>query len=418
MALDLTEKRNVLLCVAGSVAAVTAAEFARLLVSRGFSVRVVLSGSASDFIAPKVFEIITGNPVYGDGCAQTGKLCGCTSASVAGVGAENTDQIELGAWADVIVVAPATADEVAKIRSGFADSLMLSVMLSSRCPLVIATAIGNDQLDHVRTRENIDALLSSGVRFCFPSSSDGALGATGLGRMVQPYELFYETRRALSAEDYSGKHVLITTGSSREYIDPVTYVAKRTSGKMGIALAREAHRRGAKVTLIHGPIVVNVPRSVTAIRAITTSDMQREVLKSVQSENRPDVIIMAAALADYRPKDRGDAKWRRESSEFQLGFEDNPDVLRDISSVLAGAGKPLVVGFSETSIDDQDPVATLRSKIEEKSIDVVVGNVLEERFSGENHFWVIDRLGRQSEVSSTYKSRVADSILTAIARLF
>jgi phosphopantothenoylcysteine decarboxylase/phosphopantothenate--cysteine ligase len=315
-------------------------------------------------------------------------------------------------------VAPAIADDIAKIRAGFADSLMLSIILSSRCPLVIATAIGADQLDHPRTQDNISALHSAGVRFCFSAESDCALGIGGSGRLVEPYELFYETRRALSAEDYHGKHVLITTGSSREYIDPVTYIAKRTSGKMGIALAREAHRRGALVTLVHGPIVVNVPRAVRAVRAITATDMRNEVVRVVQSEHCPDVIIMAAALADYRPTDRGDSKWRRETREFELEFEDNPDVLRELAGAISGGRKPLVVGFSETSIDDQDPVSTLRLKIEEKSIDVVVGNVLEERFSGENHYWVIDRLGRQTEVSSTYKSRVADSILTAITKLF
>jgi phosphopantothenoylcysteine decarboxylase / phosphopantothenate---cysteine ligase len=417
MAFDLTEKRNVLLCVAGSVAAVTAAEFARLLVSRGFVVRVILGGSACEFVAPRVFEIITGNPVLGDGAPQSSKSCGCSSAQAAGA-AENSGQVELESWADVIVVAPATADEIAKIRAGFADSLMLSVILSARCPLVIGAAISGKQLGHPRTQENIVALQESGVRFCFPAESDSALGFAGMGRMVEPYELFYETRRALSAEDYLGKHVLITTGSSREYIDPVTYIAKRTSGKMGIALAREAHRRGAEVTLVHGPIAVNVPRAVKTLRAITASDMQGEVLKAVQSEACPDVVIMAAALADYRPADRGDSKWRREAEEFKLIFENNPDVLQELSGVFGDSRKPLVVGFSETSIDDEDPVATLRAKIEEKSIDVVVGNVLEERFSGENHYWVIDRLGRQSEVSSTYKSRVADSILTAITKLF
>jgi len=269
------------------------------------------------------------------------------------------------------------------------------------------------------TKENIAALQARGGIFLFPETNVPPLTIGGGGLIAEPWQIFCEASKALSDHDYEGKHVLITTGSSREYLDPVRYFGRRSSGKMGIALAREAHRRGARVTLIHGPIPTLVPSSIECRRVITTTDMHQNVMEFVNSEDRPDIVVMAAALADYAPVTTSQGKLEFSGEKIELSLSRNTDVLSSlVASRKEGVASPLLVGFSEASVLEDDPVESLREKLAEKKVDVLIGTVTEERLEGENHYWVLDKQGHQTEVVSMYKSRVANRMLSAISKLF
>jgi len=237
---DFGEKRNILLGITGSIAAYKGAELARIFISRGYSVRVVMTESAQEFISPLTFQSLTGNPVV-------------TGFWERGEGA-NIEHIQLADWASALVVAPATADLVAKMTSGIADSPLLAILLATRAPIVICPAMNVNMWEHPATVENVEILKSRGIHFVGPEEGSLACGWVAAGRLADPWDIFHSTRRVLSKTDFAGKRVLVVTGPTREPIDPVRFVSNRSSGKMGVALAQEAYCRGAEVTMIHGPI--------------------------------------------------------------------------------------------------------------------------------------------------------------------
>jgi len=398
-----TEKRRIALAVTGSVAAYKSAELARMFISRGYEVRVIMTPSAREFISPLTMRALTGKSVitdFWDGSESAGM-----------------DHIAIADWADAVVIAPATANVISKLAMGFADNVVTAIALATRSPLVVAPAMNVNMFTHPKTQENIEELKKRGVSFINPEKGELACGWTGDGRLAHPWEIFYGVRRVLSLNDFKGKKIVITTGPTREAIDPVRYLSNRSSGKMGAALARHAFRRGADVTLIHGPISVRVPRDVHCIPVTTAEEMHTEVFNQVSKKTAPDIVIMAAAVADFRPSDQAKSKLKKSEGMESIALTRNPDILADVGKAKEGSGM-LLVGFAVETGELEDLLSEVRKKLKEKRADLMIGNFAEDAFDlNTNRVWLIDRTGRQEEVATTYKGRVANKILDAIARI-
>lgn len=407
---DVAEKRKIVLGVTGSIAAYKAAEIARYFMSRGYQVRVVMSDSAAQFIAPLTFESITREPVTTEFWNET---------KPGSIG-----HIELADWADVVVVAPASADFIAKLAHGFADSPLLAIALATKAPLVVAPAMNVNMLEHPQTEANIQHLKNRGVRFVDSETGELACGWVGKGRLAHHREIFWHTRRALSAQDLTGRKILITTGPTREAIDPVRYISNRSSGKMGVALATEAFRRGAEVTLVHGPLVggVKVPAVVNRVPVVTAQEMHDSVTNLAfppEGGSPFDIVIMAAAVADYRPEVSESKKMKKASAPSSLALVGNPDILSKLGEKKGEHKYPLLVGFAVETGEIEDLLTEVRRKQSVKNVDLMVGNLAHEAFDLDtNRVWLVSRTGKEEEISTTYKSRIAVRILDAAARMF
>ena len=400
-----SDKKNVLLGVCGSIAAYKAVELARLLVTRGYEVRVVMSPSAQEFVTPLTFQSVTGQPVtttYWDG------------AEAHGIG-----HINLADWADVMVIAPATADTIARLALGSAETPLLGMALATRAPLLVAPAMNVNMFEHPATQENMLILRKRGVFFVDPEEGELACGWNGTGRLAAPEQIFHHLRRVVSTQDLKGRRVLITTGPTREPIDPVRFITNRSSGKMGIALAREAFRRGAEVQLVHGPVSVKVPMEVDCIPVETADEMGQAVVQAIfEAATPPDIVIMAAAVADFRPVECASRKMKKAERPETIPLAPTTDILLEVGRRRGAVRRPILVGFAVETGEVDDLLAEVRRKLTAKSADMIVGNLARDAFDADtNRVWLVDRYGRQDEIATTFKSRVANRILDAILRL-
>jgi len=401
-----TEKTRVLLGVTGSIAAYKSAELVRRLVTRGYEVRVAMSDAAEEFITPLTLSSVSGNPV----------VTGFWNEGDQG----EIGHISLADWADVVVVAPASADFIAKARAGMAENPLLAICLATRAPILMAPAMNINMIEHPATRENMAALAGRGVRFIEAEEGALACGWYGSGRMAEPWEIFQHVLRALSGGDYIGKRVLVSTGPTREPIDPVRFVSNRSSGKMGVAIAREAFRRGAEVTLVHGPVSAKVPRQIRKVPVMTAVEMHQAMLEHAFPSNgdKPDVIIMTAAVSDFRVKNSSPLKMKASRDLKTLELEPNPDILMDLGKKRGDTERPLLVGFAVETGEIDELVVEASKKLKSKNADMIVGNFAEDAFDLDtNRVWLIDRYGKQEEVALTFKSRVANKILQSILHL-
>ncbi len=401
----LSESRNIVLGISGSIAAYKAPELARHLVSRGYAVRCIMTKAAQEFITPLTMQSVTNQPVMVDFWNNS------ETTSI--------EHIEIADWANVLVIAPATADLIAKIAHGYAETPLLAAALATRAPILVAPAMNVNMFDHSATQENIQILKKRGVQFVEPEEGALACGWHGQGRLADPMEIFYHIRKLVSKGDFAGKKILITTGPTREAIDPVRFISNRSSGKMGVALAQEAFCRGADVTLIHGPIPVNVPASVRCIEVVTANDMHQAVMENAFTSDGSgaDIVIMAAAVADYRPKMAAEEKLKRKELD-DIEVVENPDILLDLGKRRKDAKRPVLVGFAVETGEIEDLIEEARQKLQRKGTDMIVGNFAEDAFDLDtNRVWMVDRTGRQEEVATTFKSRVANRILDSILRL-
>lgn len=400
------ERRNVLLGVTGSIAAYKAVEFARLLVSRGYEVRVVMSSSAQKFVTPLTFQSVTGNPVVTD-------LWEPHSS-------DKIEHIEIADWADVFVIAPATADVIAKITYGHADSAILAAALATKAPLVMAPAMNVHMYEHPATNENIKLLKSRGVFFVDPEEGALACGWNGAGRLADIWDIFYHTRRALTRHDYLGKKVLVTTGPTREPLDPVRFISNRSSGKMGTAIAREAFCRGADVTVIHGPVSkLELPIAIDRISVNTAQEMHDAVIeRAFDLEEKFDFVIMVSAVSDFKPVQTADTKIKKIQAISTIELTENPDILASLGSKRGSAKNPTLVGFAVETGDHDELMNELRRKLESKSIDLICGNLAQDAFDLDtNRVWLVHKNGKQEEIASTFKWRVANKILDAALKV-
>lgn len=402
---DISERRNIVLGVSGSIAAYKGAELARFYVSRGYEVRVAMTESACKFVSPLTFESLTGHRVL---------------TSLWGEGCDPMDHISWGQWADVIVIAPATANTIAEIAGGVANSALTALVLASKAKVIVAPAMNVNMWHNPLTQSNVEKLKRHGFVFVGPSHGDLACGWTGDGRLASTSEIFYATRRSLTFQDYSGKRVLVTAGPTREPIDPVRFLSNRSSGKMGIALAREAYRRGAEVVLVHGPVHRQIGAQIECHPVESAQEMADQVTSLLFEQSRPfDIVIMVAAVADVRPSSVSTAKIKKGALPESLKLEENVDILATVGARKAAEKLPIkLVGFSVETGELEDLFNETARKLEAKNADLMVGNFAEEAFDLDtNRVWMLDRQGRREEVATSYKSRVAQRILNKILKL-
>lgn len=402
------DSRRIVLGITGSIAAYKAAELARLLVTDGYEVRVVMTESAAEFITPLTLQSITSHPVTTD----------FWSESDAGIG-----HIQLADWADAVVIAPATADVLAKMAYGFSETPLLAIALATRSPILVAPAMNVNMLEHAATQANIASLKTRGVSFVEPEVGALACGWNGAGRLADPREIVAHVRRILTPQELKGKRVVISTGPTREPIDPVRFLSNRSSGKMGVALAIEAFHRGADVTLVHGPVRVSCPDVIHTVPVVTAVEMRDAVIQySFPDPSREfagaDIVIMAAAVSDYRAKEQATKKMKRTGKAPIFELVENPDILKEVSTRRGAAQVPTLVGFAVETGEVDDLLAEVRKKMQSKAVDLMVGNRASDSFDLDtNHVWILDRNGRQEEVATMTKSRVAMRILDAVLKL-
>lgn len=346
--MDTLENKRIVLGVGGGIAAYKAADLVRRLMERGAEVRVVMTGAATRFVTPATFQALSHHPVatsLWDESPETGM-----------------GHLELAHWADMVLVAPATADLIARLAHGLADDLLTTVALASDGPLALAPAMNHRMWLHAATQANVRTLTDRGARILGPATGALAERETGPGRMLEPAEI----AAALAGGGVlAGKRVLVTAGPTEEPIDPVRFVGNRSSGKMGYAVAAAAARAGAEVTLVSGPVALATPPGVRRIDVRTAAAM----LKAVEGEaGKADILIATAAVADYAPREQATQKIKKTAGTLTLELVRNPDIL---AAVTARSNRPYCVGFAA---ETQNVVENARAKLEAKKLDLVCAN--------------------------------------------
>lgn len=352
--------RRVILCITGSIAAYKGCELARLLVKQGADVRVLMTHSALEFVGAATFSAITQHPVH---------------TEMFGDKAVGESHVTLSATADLMIVAPATADILARMAHGRADDLVTSTALCCRCPMVIAPAMHPAMWSHPATQRNVSQLMQDG-RAVFVGPVEGAVasGDVGFGRFADPAAIADQAITLLSPHDFSGKHLVITAGPTVEDLDPVRFLSNRSSGKMGYAIAHAAARRGARVTLISGPVELPCPPSVERICVRGALQMQQALLDTLgPSLDRGDAVIMSAAVSDFRFAQMSPAKLKRAVTKELPPLAENPDILAELGQ-RRGASRPLLIGFA-VETDQEKIVQLAREKLAAKRVDAVIANL-------------------------------------------
>ncbi|HUG39042.1 MAG TPA: bifunctional phosphopantothenoylcysteine decarboxylase/phosphopantothenate--cysteine ligase CoaBC [Longimicrobiales bacterium] len=389
--------KRVLLGVTGGIAAYKVVQVARDLTKLGAEVDVVMTRSARAFVGEVSFEGVTGRPVHTE-ILQPGHAL---------------DHIRLARAADVVCVAPATADSIARAAAGRSDDLLGAVLLATRAPVLFCPAMNDLMWSHPATRANADRLRGLGYRLVGPAEGALAYGeGSGPGRMEEPEEIIQHIGRALEGESrYAARRVVVTAGPTREAVDPVRFLSNRSSGRMGFALAAAVWRRGADVDLIAGPTVLAPPAGPRVHRVETADEMKRAVQRHIADA---DLLIMAAAVADFRPKGAPASKIKKEATPEAIPLESAPDILREtVGDRPSGC---LVIGFA---LETEDGVANARRKLESKGLDLVVLNQTgpESGFDTEtNRVVLLDREGRAEELPLLSKDEVAERILDRVER--
>jgi phosphopantothenoylcysteine decarboxylase/phosphopantothenate--cysteine ligase len=395
---------RITLGVTGGVAAYKAAELVRRLQQEGFTVQVVMTRFAREFITPLTFAALSGQKVITDLFAESGGEANLESA---------IEHIAVAQRTDLLLVAPATADVIAKFARGIADDFLTTLHLASTAPVVLAPAMNVNMWNHPATQENLEMLRARGVHIVQPDEGYLACGMTGPGRLAGQEAIVAAVREALKVQrDFVGETVLVTAGPTCEDIDPVRYITNRSSGKMGYAVAEAAARRGARVVLISGPTSLDAPAGVERVNVRTALEMQQAVR---QHFGKASVGIFAAAVADYRPAEPVSQKIKRLKDVLEIRLESNPDIL---ASVAAEKGARLVVGFAA----ETDRIAeNARKKLTAKNADLIVANDVTAEGAGfdldTNVVTLFSRDGRDLLLPKMTKSEVAGRILDEVVRL-
>ncbi|QEE61267.1 bifunctional phosphopantothenoylcysteine decarboxylase/phosphopantothenate--cysteine ligase CoaBC [Salinibacterium sp. dk2585] len=391
-----TERLNVLFGVTGGIAAYKAVAAIRRLVLEGHDVHVVATEAALRFVGKPTFEAISRNQVH----------------SELYEGVAEVRHVALGQRADVIVIAPATANTIAKLASGAAEDLLGNSVLASTAPLVVAPAMHTEMWQHPATVANVATLRDRGAVIVGPDSGQLTGSDSGPGRLVDPDVLVDAVLGAAAPRDLTGRSIVVSAGGTREPIDPVRFVGNRSTGRQGIAIATAAARRGADVTLVLANGEVEAPRGMSVVRVSSTADLRKAM---AEASSRHDIVIMAAAIADYRPSSVSESKIKKESQGDTLSIElvRNPDILAELSSGRR-EGQTIIGFAAETERDDEEMLRLGREKIKRKGCDFLVLNRVgwAEGFGVEsNRITVLDPSGAIVGEASGSKASVADRIL-------
>ena len=395
-------RRRIALAVTGGIAAYKVPELVRALGGRGHELRCLLTAAAAEFVSPLVLQTLTGQPV---------RMRLLDPGEEGRIG-----HIDLADWAELVIVAPATANSLAKLAAGIADDLVTTVLLATRAPVLVAPAMNVNMWEHAATQANLVTLRARGVRFVGPGTGALACGWEGTGRMAEPAEIADAAELALGTRGLAGERVLVTAGGTREPIDTVRALVNRSSGKMGFALASEAARRGAEVVLVAGPCALPTPAGVRRVDVETALDMRAAVHAELSAAT---VVVMAAAVADFRPAAPLAGKIKKEELAAGAGLElrlvENPDILAEVSRER---GPRIVVGFAAES---HDVLGAARRKLARKGCDLLVANDISRSDAGfesdRNAVWLLSPDGEVEELPLLEKGELAARLWDRIEKL-
>lgn len=396
--LDLLEGRHLLVGVTGSIAAYKAAELIRLFKKARAEVQVVMTPDATRFITPLTLGTLSEREVLVDLFPENKP-------------GSWTQHVHLGCWADAAVVAPATAQTLARLAHGFCDTILAATLLSARCPVLLCPAMDHNMYHHPATQQNLERLRHYGYEILPPEFGELASGLVGDGRLPDPAHIAAYVASLLQQQHMlAGKHVLVTAGPTREMIDPVRCLTNPSTGTMGFALARTATRRGARVTLISGPTLLSTPPGITRIDVTSAQEMYEATLQHAPTA---DFIFMAAAVADYTPVKTSTSKLKKTSDELILHLRRTPDILAE----LGRCRRPdqILVGFA---METDNALENAREKLHQKNLDWIALNRLNESGAGfgtgTNRLTLLHRSGHQEELPLLPKDKVAEALLDRI----
>jgi phosphopantothenoylcysteine decarboxylase/phosphopantothenate--cysteine ligase len=385
----------VVLGVSGGIAAYKAALVARLLEAAGVDVAVVLTEAATRFVGADTFAALTGEPAYTSLWERPGEVL----------------HVRLARDADLVVVVPATANILAKLAHGHADDLLTAILLEATCPVVIAPAMHSGMWEHAATQQNVETLRSRGAVIVGPVTGPLAHGDEGVGRLAEPEDVVAAVRGAFASRDLVGHRLLITSGPTHEPIDPVRYVGNRSTGKMGAALAAEAVARGARVTVVLGPGAVRPP-GVEVVSVLTAEEMRDAVLSR---SDDADAVVMAAAVADFRPKAVAGQKLKKDRGVPDLVLEPTPDILAELGALR---GRQVLVGFAA---ETEELERAGREKLEAKHLDLVVVNRVGREGTGfgsdSNEAMLLSASGDDEPLRSWSKRDLASAVMDRVSAL-
>jgi len=388
----------IILGVTGGIAAYKSCSIVSRLKDMGTEVWVVMTKEATKLVAPLTFRTLSGNPVVLDlFCAEGAPASGAVP------------HISLAEKADLILIAPATANIIGKIACGIADDALTTIVMASRAKKMIAPAMNCNMWRNPILQENIEKLKMLDFNFIGPEEGKLACGDSDIGRMSEPKNIIEQVVRLLGIrQDFKGKQILITAGSTREAIDPVRFISNRSSGKMGYAIAEAAHLRGANATLISGPTQLDPPNGVKVINIISAKEMHEAVMKNKDGQ---DAIIMAAAVADYRPSISFFQKLKKESETYNLKLLKTPDILNELGLSKNGS---LLVGFAAETENIEE---NAKEKLIKKNLDLIIANDAAAFESDASQVKIIDRTGNVESTPELPKLEIANKILDAVLRL-
>ena len=351
--------RRIVLGVSGGIAAYKAPELVRLLVKAGAAVRCLMTRAAAEFVTARTLETVSGHPVL---------QSVFDDSPAAGI-----DHIRLADETDLLLIAPCTAHTLARLALGLADDLVSTVALATRAPILVAPAMNVNMWEHAATQANAATLRGRGVHVVGPAAGELACGWVGAGRMSEPAEILAAAASVLGAGPLAGRHVLVTAGPTHEPVDPVRFLGNRSSGKMGYAIAEAARELGATVTLVSGPVALQAPTGMELVRIQTARELEAALASRWRDA---DVLVMAAAVADFRPTEAAEAKLDRRAGTPALSLAANPDILAGIGRRRReeGRARPLLVGFAAETRSGDALAERARQKLSDKACDVVVAN--------------------------------------------
>ncbi len=384
--------RKIIVGITGGIAVYKVAELVRLLKKEGMEVQVIMTEAATRFVSPLSFEVLSGRAVLSDQFASTGGV----------------SHIELTDWADLMLIAPATANTIGKIATGIADNLLTTMVMACPKPVVVAPAMNHRMFENPIVQANIKRLEELGYVFVGPEEGELACGWSGRGRLVEPSCMVEAVKDVLTPKELSGERLLVTAGPTREPIDPVRFVSNRSSGKMGYELAKEGRRRGAEVVLITGPTHLKPPYGITTVRVSTAEEMYGAVMSYFPQST---ILVMAAAVADYRPKTVYTEKVKKKDSSLTLELERTVDILKELGRSKGGK---LLVGFA---LETENLLENAKKKLGEKNLDLIVANSPASMDSDVSTAVLIDRSLNTRTIKECTKEELSSHIFSKIVEL-
>lgn len=391
------QNKHIVLGVTGGIAAYKSADLARRLREKGASVRVVMTENAKEFITPLTMQAVSGNPVHDH-------LFDLKAEAAMG-------HIELARWADALMVAPASADFMARLLKGEANDLLTTLCLATKSPIALAPAMNQAMWNNTATKENAQALQTKGIHLFGPAEGSQACGDVGPGRMLEPLEIVDRLASLFQTGRLSGKKVLITAGPTHEAIDPVRFISNASSGKMGYAMAEAAIEAGAEVTLVSGPVHLLPPARVNLINVITAAEMYSAVMEQVANH---DLFFSVAAVADYRCKTPSSQKIAKKDASLTLELERNPDIVANVAKL---SNRPLVIGFAA---ETENLLANAKTKLSNKKLDMIIANQVGNGLGIGSDENAVTALWDEQQLTfdQISKNKLARELITLVADVF